>query len=51
MNTAKFIRLHMVYDHFCTTTAELSTCSRDVWPTKFSYLLDPYTKKVYQSLV
>lgn len=22
MNTAKFIRLHMVYDCFCTTTAE-----------------------------
>lgn len=39
MNAAKFISLHVLYDCFCTTTAELSSCSRDVWPTEFSYLI------------
>ena len=39
--------LHMIYDCFCTVTAEMSTCNWDHTANKLKYYLDFYKTKKF----
>ena len=51
-NIAVFIHMHVVFDHFCASVAELSSCSRQLMAPKPKTLdIWPFAVRVYLPLV